>query len=179
MRLRGDGKVFVLFCMLGFLIGILYTNIAAKDYVAGVGIFSDYFLDQYVQTEIVTQEYLWYLLKVRITPAVALLVLGCLRIRKGAVLGFLLWTGFLSGMFFTLAVMKMGGMGILFALTAAAPQFIFYITGFFILLWNLYNYPRTKWDASKTLVVLLLISVGILLECYVNPVLVKMFVNGI
>ena len=64
MGIRDSGKQFVLFSMLGFFAGILYTNIVSKDYVAVMGIFNEYFLNQYVQTEVVVQEYMWYILRI-------------------------------------------------------------------------------------------------------------------
>ena len=179
MRIRDNRKHFIVFYMLGFLGGILYTNIVSKDYVAVIGIFNDYFLNQYIQTELVTQEYLWYILRIRVIPLAAIAVIGCTRIRKGAVVCFLLWTGFLSGMLFTSAVIKMGIKGIILCLIAVTPQFVFYIMGYVIVLWCLYTYPISKWNFSKIAVVILAVASGIVLECYVNPILVKLFLKTI
>lgn len=179
MGIRDSGKQFVLLCMLGFFAGILYTNIVSKDYVAVMGIFNEYFLNQYAQTEVVVQEYMWYILRIRIAPVAAVAVLGTLRIRKGVVAAFLLWTGLLSGMLFTSAVMKMGLKGIILCLVSITPQFIFYLIGYLILLWQLYTYPKTKWNLPKTAAVVLALLLGIILECYVNPILVKMFLKTI
>lgn len=38
MRIRENKKFLVLFCMLGFLIGIIYANLMSKDYIASIGI---------------------------------------------------------------------------------------------------------------------------------------------
>lgn len=179
MKLRDNGKHFVLFYMLGFFCGILYTNIVSKDYVAVMGIFNEYFLNQYVQTDVNVQEYLWYVLRIRVAPLAVLAVLGCIRVRKAVVVIFLLWTGLLSGILFTSAVMKLGIKGIILCLIAITPQFIFYIIGYVILLWCLYTYPAAKWNLSKTAVLLAAMGVGIILECYVNPIIMKMFLKTI
>ena len=46
-----------------------------------------------------------------------------------------------------------------------------------ILLWYFFSYPESRWNLSKTVSFLLFIAVGILLECYVNPVIMQMFLK--
>lgn len=177
--IRNHGRVMVLFYMAGFLGGILYTNLISKDYVAVLGIFNDYFLNQYVQIDIADGSYLWYLIKIRITPLVCIILLGATRIRKLAVVVFLIWTGFLCGMIFTSATLKMGVKGILLCLVALLPQMVFYMAGYVILLMGVYYYPKINWNIQKTIAVMLAICMGIALECYMNPVLVKMFLKTV
>lgn len=179
MKTRDNRKYLAIFCMVGFLLGILYTNIVSKDYAVTLGIFDEYFLNQYMHTEVVVQEYLWYILRVRALPMIAIGVLGCMRIRKAAVICFLIWTGCLSGILFTSGVLKMGIKGILLCLIAGTPHFLFYIAGYSILLWYLYTYPSSKWNMSKSIFLLLMMGVGIIAECYINPILVKMFLKTI
>ena len=102
MQIQKNRKHFFLFYMLGFLAGILYTNIVSADYVATMGIFNEYFLNQYVQTEVVVPELFWYILKVRVMPVLMMVMAGCLKIRKAVVVIFLAWTGFLSGILITI-----------------------------------------------------------------------------
>lgn len=177
MRMQESGKHFVLYYMLGFFAGIMYANLLAKDYIASMGILNEFFLNQYSADEINTAEYLWYVTRIRVFPVLLLGAFGCSNVRKGAVAAFLLWTGFSSGLIFTSAVMKMGIKGIILCLIALIPQFLFYAAGYLALLWYLYEYPRIHWNLMKTAVFLLLLAVGILLECYVNPVLMQMFIH--
>lgn len=177
MKIWESKRYFVLFYMLGFLIGILYANLLSKDYITNLGIFNDYFLKQYMLSEVDTAGYFWYILKIRIMPVIFVGALGCTRIRKGIVVGVILWTGFSSGMMLTVAVMKMGVKGIILCIIALIPQFLFYIAAWLILLWFLFCYPEVKWNSSKMISFALLMAMGILLECYVNPVLVKLFIG--
>ncbi len=177
MRIRENKKHFALYCMLGFFGGILYANLLSKDYITSMGILNEYFLNQYSAEDIRIAEYLWYVARLRLVPVLALGILGGTRIRKEIAAIFLIWTGFCAGLLFTSAVMKMGVKGIILCLIALIPQFVFYVAAYFALLWYLYTYPETRWNLSKTVVCLLLITVGILLECYVNPVLMQMFVR--
>ncbi len=177
MRIREGKKHFALYCMLGFFAGILYANFLSGDYIDSMGILNEYFLDQYRAENIHITEYLWYVARLRLIPILALGILSRARIRKEIAALFLMWTGFCAGLLFTSAVMKMGVKGIILCLIAFVPQFGFYIAAYFALLWYLYTYPEVRWNLSKTVVCLLLVTVGILLECYVNPVLMQMFVS--
>lgn len=179
MQIQKNRKYFFLFYMLGFLAGILYTNIVSADYVATMGIFNEYFLNQYVQTEVVVPELFWYILKVRVMPFLMMAMAGCLKIRKAVVVIFLAWTGFISGILITSAVMKMGIRGIIFCMIALMPHFLFYIVAYLILMWYLFFYPAFRWNMSQTMALILLFGMGIALECYVNPILMKMFIKTV
>lgn len=177
VRIQENGKHCVLYYMLGFCAGILYANLFAKDYIISMGILSEYFLNQYSADEIETAEYLWYVARIRLTPVLLLGALGCTKLRKGIVAAFILWTGFSSGLLFTSAVIKMGVKGIILCLIALIPQFLFYAAGYLALLWYLYTYPQVRWNLMTTVIFIFLLAVGILLECYVNPVLMQMFIS--
>lgn len=163
--------------MLGFMAGIVYANLMSKDYITSMGIFNEFFLNQYSQTEIDVAEYIWYVARIRLAPVILIAALGCTRLRKAVVAAALLWTGFSGGMLMTSAVLKMGLKGLILCLVALTPHFVFYIVGYIILLWYLFTYPEGRWNLSKTVSLVLFVAVGILLECYVNPVLMQMFLG--
>ncbi len=177
MGIQESKKFLALFCMLGFIIGIIYANLMSKDYIAAMGIFNEFFLSQYSQAEIDMAEYLWYVVRIRVMPAVLIAALGCTRLRKGVVALFLIWTGFCGGMIMTAAVLKMGLKGLVLCLIALIPHLIFYTAGYLILLWYLFTYPESRWNLSKMISMGLFIIVGILLECYVNPIIMELFIK--
>jgi hypothetical protein len=177
VRIQENKKILIVFCMLGFLTGIVYANLMSKDYIASMGIFNEFFLTQYSQAEIDVIEYMWYVVRVRTAPLILVGALGCTRLRKGIAAGFLAWTGFCGGMIMTSAVLKMGVKGVILCLIALTPHFVFYAAGFFILLWYLFTYPEAKWNLTKTVSMVLFVAVGILLECYVNPIIMELFLK--
>lgn len=179
MKVQEIKKYFVLFYMFGFLAGILSANFIAGEYLADLGIFHEFFMEQYMQTPIDNSEYFWYLLRLRITPLVILGLAGCTKFRKAAVLLFLMWTGLLSGLILTVAVMHRGFGGILLCLVGVLPQLPLYTAGYLILLWFLFCYPKRTWNAVKTICFFLFMAVGLILECTVNPVLMRMFLSSI
>ena len=128
--MRSHGRIFLALCLAGFIGGILYANTGARDHILAAGIFSDYFLEQYTQAEIQTQDYFWYILWVRAGMLAAISLLGQMKgVRRWIVAAVLVWTGFLGGLFFTASVIKLGPAGILFCLAAVLPQALFYIAG--------------------------------------------------
>lgn len=169
-----EWKIPLLVCIsAGFLLGILYANFVAKQYMMEIGIFSDYFLNQYRQTEFIAQEYAWYVARARLVPLVVILGLGITKIRRAAVCGALTWTGFLAGVLVTASIVKMGMRGILLCLAGFFPHFIFYTLAYAVLLLFLYAYPQNKWSVWKTVFVVLSFAMGLITEVTVNPVIVK------
>lgn len=165
--------------MFGFFIGNIYANLFIKDYIASIGIFSEYFFNHYVLTEINEKQYLFYLLRLRIFPAIILCGAAITRIRRAVVLAFLVWTGFLCGIVVAAAIIKMGILGSVFAFLIAFPHMIFYFGGYMLLLWNINKYPKTKQNYLQIVIVFSLICIGIIAECYVNPLLIKMFLKTV
>lgn len=178
-RRKENESRLALFLAAGFFAGILSANLQPGLYIADMGIFSGYFLEQYAAAEIRMPDYLWYVARVRAVPLLFAGAAGCTRFKKAAAAVFLLWTGFCGGLLFAAAVMKLGIRGILLCLLAMVPHFAFYAMACFVLLWYLYNYPEIRWDLSKTAFFLLSAAVGVLLECYVNPVLMQFFVRAL
>lgn len=179
MKIQENKKQLLVLFMLGFLAGILYANIVSKQYVTVTGIFNEYFLNQYVQTEVVVEEYIWYIMQVRLLPFAIICILGCTRLKKPAVLLCLLWTGFSTGMLAVASVMHLGMKGIMLCVVGIMPHFIFYILSYTVLLWYFYNYPNTRWNSGKTMFVVLTFAIGIILESYMNPILMKAFIRTI
>lgn len=177
MRIHQSKNYFVVLYMLGFLGGILYANFIARSYITMTGIFHEYFLNQYTQTKIVAEDYFLYLLQWRVFPFAAVALLGCTKLRKAAAVVCLLWTGFSGGVLAVAAVLRMGAKGMLLCLVGIFPQLIFYILAYAMLLWYLYKYPESRWNSTKTIFVILMIGAGIITEIYLNPGIVRWFMD--
>ena len=170
-------KQFLAFFMPGFFLGIIYVNFIARKYMAEPGIFSDYFLTQFDSVQIDIREYLLYLLRLRLAPLFALAALSFTKARKASAVLFLVWTGFSGGVLISSAAAGLGIKGSLLCVTALFPQFLCYIPAYLILLWYCYSAPQVRWNRQKTIFVILAMAVGLILELYVNPVLIKMFLS--
>lgn len=177
MKILHTRKRMFAFFMPGFLLGIIYVNLIVKQYNAEPGIFSDHFLEQYAAVEIVAREYILYLARIRILPFLLVLGLSFTKLRKVSALLFLLWTGFSSGMLLSMAILSMGIKGSILCIIGVLPQFLFYIPAYVVVLWFCCSYPGSRWNQQKTIFVVLAMMVGMILEAYVNPLLVKWFLG--
>lgn len=179
MKILHTRKQLLAFFMPGFLFGILYVNLIMKKYTAEPGIFSDYFLKQYQSASIVAEEYIWYLIKVRAVPFLILLGLAFTKMRKAASIAFLAWTGFSAGMLLSMAVLSMGIKGSILCIVGILPQFLLYIPAYMVIIWYSYTYPQNRWNTQKSIFLGLTMLVGIILEAYINPILMQAYLGSL
>lgn len=177
MKIFRTRKQFLVFFMPGFLLGIIYVNFIAGKYMAEPGIFSEYFLNQFQTVSVNVREYIWYLLRFRAVPFLVLAALSFTKAGKASAALFLVWTGISGGVLISAAVLNMGIKGSLLCIVGLFPQFLMYIPAYMVLLWHCCTVPQSQWNRQKTLFVSLTMAVGIILELYVNPVIVKAFLS--
>lgn len=170
-------KVLTVLVLTGFLTGIIYGNLIAKEYILSTGIFDQYYLDQYSKVSINANEYIWYIFRMRITPILFLLFAGCTKYKKIVSGIFIIWTGFSFGMIITTAVLKLKIQGVVLCMVSILPHFICYIAGYLMLLIYYMSYPNSRWSAAKTISLILFWLLGIITECYINPVMIDLFIR--
>lgn len=177
MRVERARRYFAAAFMVGFVGGILFANLAVQDYVTTTGIFNTYFLKQYSQEEVQAAEYIVYLSGVRLIPLLLIVLAGQTRIRKMISVAVFVWAGFSAGTIVCAAILNMGIVGIVFWIIAMIPQFLFYAFAYLIVLWYFFTVPESRWNAGKTITVLVFMAAGLIMEAYVNPILVQMFLD--
>ncbi len=165
-------RLLILF-FIGFLLGIVYVNFYAIDFVSMNGIFNSYYLDVFMNQQLNIREYFLYLIGVRVLPLILLFLLGITKFHKVVVYVFVLWIGFMLGNYVTLSVVQLGVRGLFFGIVALMPHIIFYIPMYLILLFYLYQYPDAKWALPKTIAMVLCFVIGIILEGQINPSMLK------
>ena len=162
--------------MPGFLIGIIYVNFLAKKYVAAPDLFSEYFLDQFRGADRRKRIFMVSASHSLRSVFYAFRV-GSYEVEKVSAGLFLGWTGISVGVLVSLAASNLGMKGCLLCLIGVSPQFLFYIPAYFMILKYCYESEDGRWNRQKTIFVGLMMSLGIITELYVNPVLVKLFLN--
>lgn len=166
----------------GFLAGILFANLAWSFHnsaLTGLNLLSS---ASWVTVEGRPENYLKYLAGVRLKAPLLLAALGFTTCGTIAVCLALLWYGFLGGLLCSAALLQMGvkGMLLLFAgmlLPAAvyAPALVLLLNQVFLMSEELTQKPagegREYGAYSLACAVLLAVfGLGLLVECYVNPV---------
>ena len=177
--IKNQSRVVILIYMIGFLLGIVYMNMSAGEYISSMGIFNRNFAEQFRKADIDGVQYLGYLVRLRVLPAIILALIGTTRFRRIGSAVFLVWTGMLCGVYFTCAVMNHGVSGVLFCVVGLLPHMACYLFAYGILLMTVFFYPKKQWNYEKTIAFCLAICMGIALEYKVNPVLVKMILKRI
>ena len=178
MRLiKNKGQLLILFLAVGFLIGIIYENVVAKSSVVLSEVFLRSNLERYLQTDIISEKYLWYVVKARALLLATVCVFGCFRWKKLLVIACLTISGFFVGMLSVAAVMQLGIKGILLCVVGILPQGIFYVLAYSMLFSYWFRYPESRWNRAKLMFVIIMLLVGIMLETYVNPILIKLIIK--
>lgn len=167
-------KIFTALILSGFLSGIIYGNVIAKEYILSLGIFDEYLLNQYSRLNVNIEEYIWYIIRIRITPVIFLLLAGCTKYRKIIISLFIVWTGFSFGLILTAAIIRLQAKGIIVCLISILPHFICYIGGYLMLLIYYISYPNSRWTGAKTISFILFWLLGVVSECYINPGLIEL-----
>lgn len=185
-------KLFTVIFMAGFLLGILYTNLLGREYMDSSSLFGSYYLNSYQYIEVVSSDLFWFILQKRIMPMVIVWVLGVTALGQAAVIGVLAWVGFSGGMLVSMAVMQFGFKGLLLCLGGLFPQYLIYVPAVFLLLHKVYamskSYAREKAEAGagqlllpyalSLIFILLFLLLGVILESYVNPSILKLVLKN-
>lgn len=174
---KNRNQLLIIILAVGFFVGILYENIVSKSQGMSIELFQSYFLKQFAQVEIVAEEYLWYVARARVVPFLLLLLLGCLRWKKTIVSICISWAGFLFGIVIVSSVIQLGIKGILFCLAGMLPHMIFYVLAYGIYMLHLYRYPSRQWNGTKTIFIVLMMFLGIVLETYLSPIIIRSIVR--
>lgn len=166
--------------LIAFLIGCVITNYLGKEFLTSYGILNDYFFSQYTYHDIDSNRLFCHILMERGKMAVVVFLFGrvldgkwfslCVKSLVAATVGFLM----------TVAIINLGIRGIPICLVALLPQWLFYIA-------VLFGYANAKrretkgWDGGyledkyirvlRGVVLWGGLLIGMLMECYVNPVL--------
>ena len=124
MKIQTKQKYVLLAGMTGFVLGICSANLWMKEYILDIGIFNQFFLEQYNRLEIVYEEYFWYLIKNRGVFLLILTAAAGTRYRKSAVILTVIWLGFCVGMVICTAIARLGIKGIVLCVIAGVCLFI-------------------------------------------------------
>jgi Stage II sporulation protein M len=173
--------------MIGFLTGILFTNIFGKAYILGVGLLGEYFLLHFRYTQINYNSLLAYVFQERIKLFLVISVLGITNIGIPVIGALFVWFGFSGGVLLSVAIMKFGIKGIIICLGAVFPHFLVYIPLYLIYSDKLIDRrvsERNTWKKQKwihyllfLLIGVLIITFGVVLESYINPIIFKKILN--
>lgn len=162
-----------------FLVGIVLANLLGADSFQKNGSLTRYYLKQFQYTQVQPQEMLWHVGCNRLTLFLALLALGTIPRGKAVHILFVAWSGFAYGYFCVISISAFGVKGLLLCLMALFPQFLLYVPVYLGLV-RLSERRREHrgWRGLAAVVFLsAALILGILLESYINPLMIQKMLN--
>lgn len=170
LRLR---KQMLAFFAAGFVFGVVCANAAARIYHMESGVFGGRVLFGFQASGIEYGRYCAYILRLRAVPVLVLYAASRTKMRKAAAVLFLIWTGISAGILVSSAALGLGISGSVLCVAGIFPQFLFYIPAFFVLLQYCFAWPAVQWSRQKMIFTVLMTGAGIVLEVYVNPLVMQ------
>lgn len=179
--LFSDKTRFLSLFLIGLFGGLIYGWLFAPDYIEKVGFLSDAFLLAYLKQDIEKNQLFSYLLKGRMISLVFIWLLGSSVLGNVLIFGALIWSGFSVGLYVMAGFFKRGISGLGFCVAAVFPQILFYLPAYGLVFMAAYKIigrrDVRKEGVIKYCIVLfasfLLLFLGILMESYVNPAILK------
>lgn len=167
--------------LIAFFLGCILTNFWGRDLLATYGILNDYFLSQYSYYPRDSNRLLCHILFERGKAAFAIFLLG--RVMQGKVFSLLMKSvaSALLGFLLTASVISLGIRGIPICMCGLFPQWVFYVAVLFYyancrkdaeIVWEGGRYAgNTYRHLVRSILLFLGMMLGIVTECYVNPIL--------
>ena len=183
-RQKNSEKMLSLFGI-GFVVGIILGNFFLGNTGGETGVMSSYFLSKFEYLEINNSQLFFYVFSERMSIFLLLAVLGITGIGWLTVCGYILWIGCSIGCFLTICVMRLGFLGVGIGVISFLPQYMIYVPVYLLLFLAVRKIQENriliKSEGKKRIFVyagLILIGslgmlLGIFLESYVNPYLLK------
>lgn len=184
---KENERILFLF-VIGFILGIVTGNFFIGNGDNETGVMSSYFLNKFQYLEIDGSQLFFYVCEERMQDFLILALLGITNIGGIMISLTTMWMGVCLGSFLSICVMRMGIVGLGIGVVSMFPQYMIYVPVYILVFLCIRKMEQSKKsmknDTKKTILVycgsmvlcLLLMLLGILLESYVNPMLLKKIV---
>lgn len=189
-------KKYIIILFAGFAVGCILCGTFSNEVVSGnKSIFTDN-LKALENSSISNTDIFYILIEKRFIILIALIILGLSGAGKSIMTIFLFWSGTGSGIFVSALVRLCGIKALLVALCFFLPQYIIYIPAFGLLYCQIHKFhsnfnwknkeckvrkkgimatPLTEYIVG-IIILSICVFIGILLEAYINPYLIKKIV---
>lgn len=178
-------KLFLLLFAVGFALGTVFANVAYRSRGQDVIELQLFSLENFSSSQFYNKDYFFYLLPRRLMGMAGVQVIGATVLGTPLVIAELLMYGFFCGTFLGIVLLQNGIRGILLFAAALLPQYLIYVSAFlgmFTVICSMSGQVkwRTAFFGRKAVqyclwcvLFLTVVLWGILLEAYVNPLLLQ------
>lgn len=180
-RASGWGEKLLLFYMAGVLLGIILLQFPDQEFLFRYGFFSESTIEQLRYMDVNGKGLFFYCLRKRGMIAVLLVIFALTNLAPVIAAVFAGWIGLGTGAWITVASIRYGIVGPLLYLAVIMPQALCYLPAFLLYIrWMIgFHLERERFigKMAQLFIIFFLFLLGILLESYVNPVLLKNFIK--
>lgn len=166
----------VFFCT--FFLGILLANLLQGKSKNRFFMLNEYYLQQFKYTKINTNQFFFYVVENRLPIFALLLLLSFTVVGILTHIVFVSYYGLSFGFLCVMAITNFGWKGFFYVIGFLFPHYLLYLFCYLLFLKIFYRKKEGQHTEQKTMilqigVVLILFLIGMLLEGYVNPVLLS------
>lgn len=196
IREKREGANWLLFFSLGFIAGVLLVNIKTDYFLEDSLFFGEELLNRLSYSSFHNEQYMVYLLQNRIGILLFLLVAATTILGIVILYLYVAWFGMSLGILMAVVIMRYGGKGIFIFLGAVLPQEMIYIPAFLFLVNLLHDLCAVIYFPGKMfgnahmgkkqflikgiityIMIVGVVIIGVFLESYVNPYLLRNILN--
>lgn len=171
----------------GVFAGMVIMNLGKSTLLENTGFLDEYTLYQMKYMTVDSSALFYYVLAKRMKMLLILAVLSTTYLGILVCGGITLWYGVCTGAFLAASVLRYGIKGILFVVVGLFPQYLIYVPAMIIMLfWCMRIYGKIYFEKTEISVprslmqllgILLVFFVGCILEGFLNPVLLRGFLQ--
>ncbi len=186
MKKKNLGYFLIAF-LTGIFLGVMSVRLLGNTYVEKTGLFSAYFFDQYQNLTINCDQVFFFVLRQRLKSILMIWLMGLTSAGAAFTLIYSGYLGCMAGIAVMTAILRMGWQGVLIVALSLIPQIFIYAPVMVFFLNEVYEKGRkrnsTHWVRGKRetdwkygvllFAVLFFFLLGIVLESYVNPVILQ------
>lgn len=185
-----NGYYLLYLFMIGLFLGILFVNFRHEIWIRDDGLLSAAMLEQMRNSDPDSTFLFGYILRHRLLPIFFLLILSSTIIGFPIICGYVCYLGASAGCLLSVAVIRYGIKGLFFVAAGIFPQAFLLVPGYLLLfVWGiersggneyeqrLYGKQFVMKKGIRLLGILIIILTGCLLESYVNPSVLHIFLK--
>ncbi len=187
------GKLWQKACMIfgiALILGTVAVNLTGKSGQKSWETYFSHIGEALNQENFAREQYFFYVMRLRLMELGVVWLLSMTAFGGAVMWGSLGWLGFSAGVRISLGTMVFGRMGILYFLCSILPQAVFYVPALILMYgrgfqiyffmkkqkdFGQYRRLRMPKDILLLLFTLLCLLPGIICECYINPLLLKLY----
>lgn len=163
--------VFMLLFVIGFVLGIFLVQFNETKFVKTGGLFSYEWINEFLYLNIDTNKFFYYCLRHRLS-ILLILFLICFCIASYVLFGTITFAGGIcTGIWLSQATLQLGIKGPLIFLGMLFPQIVCYFPGYLLFINLVSRIRQHKRIMVIILCIVILFTIGIYLETYVNPII--------